>query len=99
VGPAIKQFGFCAAMLGILVDRVNATAFATITTITTGGIILLITSLAPPQFLRRVKIGPIEAELFELKKDVASQARDYQQARHIFTCRDNLSRSALENRP
>jgi hypothetical protein len=65
--------GFCAAMFGILVDRVNTTAFATITTITTGGIILLITSLAPPQFLRRVKIGPIEAELFELKKDLASQ--------------------------
>ena len=65
--------GFCAAMFGILVDRVNTTAFATITTITTGGIILLITSLAPPLFLRRVKIGPIEAELFELKKDLASQ--------------------------
>ena len=72
-------FGFCAAMFGIVVDRANTNAFATVTTFITAGIILILISLAPQQLVRRIKFGPLEAEIGELKKDVSDQQETIKQ--------------------
>ena len=71
--------GFCGAMFGMFFEHANTSSFAALATITTGGIVLLMILLTPEHVLKSITIGPIKAEIAEVRAAVdAQQALIYQ---------------------